>query len=106
MAEILKISLTDYEKEAIEWAKRYANDIETTERVVGYSEPYRYCVVDLYKKFVDDGKLLRIEKIPQAEKGDLFNKSKELFPSVSNEQRKSVCIFLYFMNFIFEKYFI
>jgi len=104
---IIPITFKDYEERAIEWAKTYANDIVTVEKTLVESNPYRYCVISLYKKFVKEKKLERIELINQESKTILFNKSKELFPDeVSIDLRRQLCIFLYFMNHLFETYFV
>lgn len=104
-SKIAKISLTDYEKKAIDWASRYANDVQGIEKVVLNSEPYRYCVWGMYREFVIEGKIKAIEKISTEEREGIYAECNRLFPSAPKEARKQICIFLYFMNYIFENYF-
>lgn len=103
---IVKISFEDYEKRAIEWARDYANDISFTEKNIFESRPRRYCIIDMYKTFVRNKKLEKIELISQDDKNYWYNKSKEVFPQeMEKDLRRQLCIFLYFMNHIFDKYF-
>lgn len=97
----------DHLKEGMSWAGRYANSVQLIESLVFKSEPYRYCVQDIYIRFVKVGELVAIEKLNPEDKRLFFDSSMKIFPEqVPEIHRKQLCIFLYFMNFMFEKYFV
>ena len=97
----------DYLKEAMAWAGNYANDVQLIEAMALNSEAYRICVLDMYRNFVSSGELVKLDNVSKDEKLTFWNESKRIFPDeMSDLKRKQLCIFLYFMSFIFEKYFI
>lgn len=107
MSTVIKIEPTELESTAIEWANLYANDVSVIESMLVRSKPFMCCVVDLYQRFVSAKKLMPIEKIEQDFKKELFTKSLQILPArTPDDNRKQVCVFLYLMAFIFEKYFV
>ncbi len=98
---------TDYLKTAMQWAGTYANDVAFIEAMVFKSEPYRICVLDMYSHFVIKGELVKLENLTQQEKIEYWEETKRIFPDEATDtKRKQLCIFLYFMSFVFEKYFV
>lgn len=103
----VKIEPTEYESTAIEWARMYANDVATIEKIAAKSSPFLYCIMDIYKSFLDNCKMTMIENLPDEEKRILFDKSREVFPAnTTPTRRKQYCIFIYLMSFVFDKYFV
>lgn len=102
---IVKVSFEDYEKKAITWARDYANDVAFEERMIYESSPRRFCIIGIYKQFLKNKKLERIELLNEEMKRNIYEDSKRIFPQdMTPDLRRQLCIFIYFMNFIFEKY--
>lgn len=103
---MIKIELTEFESKAISWAKQYRKDTDAFEKVIGYSEPLRFCLIELYLDFAKEGKITRIEKLEEAHKKEIFDNAKQIFSDkVTKKNAKKICIIIYFLNFLFDKYF-
>ncbi len=94
MSEIVKIQLTYQEEFAISVAKAYERDVEMGEKMIRDSAPLRCCLLDVYKWLVKNRGLEDYENVDQETKNKLLGSSEQ------------VCLCLWVLNFVFEKYFV
>jgi len=105
MSDVVKIEFTEEEKWAIKYARGYADDVAGIEKFILGSQPRRFCIMELYKWFVRNKGLKKIEDLDIETKTTIYNDSKNIFPEQMDQvKRKQLCVFLYFMNYIFENY--
>lgn len=106
MSEVVEIKFSDDENYIVGEANRYMSKPELIERYIVFSEPYRMCLLDVYKKFQKEKGLIPIEKIDVEMKEKLWDDSMKLQPKViSTGHRINICRCIWLLNFVFEKYF-
>jgi hypothetical protein len=104
---IVKIEPTELEAYVIREGKAYSNDMGLVEKFIRTSEPYRFCLLDAYRQFQSQNKLIPIEKLDQDTKKELFQHSLRIEPNeISDVLRRNICRCIWLFNFVFEKYFV
>ncbi len=88
-SDAIKIELSYQEEFAIQVAKTYANDIEFGEKMIRDNQPLRWCLLDVYNWMVG-------------------NRGMRTYQTLDEEKEKGlqVCMCLWLLNFVFEKYFV